>query len=236
MKPISTEEDFIKKSTKPFIEIDDKEYPFGKVNDDGIFEINYNATSRYGYSTKPIYGIYLSPYRYRIFVGECPHKNENDEWITYNDVPNFIVGPFGGSSIMQEEPDFPHIIHIETEEIFNMNSENRFKQIKELEGELYKLRTKLLYCSFGAYIKGLWERIKRRFGKITYYKGERVNQLRYSLFRKSYSLIFAIDKETKSVYLWQDTNEWWRFLYFKKDGKWCLKYEKQVNYHEYTSC
>ena len=223
----------IERSIQPYIERPDgSKIPFGKYGDDGNFYINFDATSRYGYMAKPIFGVYIDEYLYKIFVGECPHKDEDGNWVTYERVPSFCIGSFGGGFHLKEEPDIPHIIDIQSDEFRHDEKERIETNRSESMSKEWELNQKVFYCSFSTYIKGLWHRIQKRFGRISYYKGKHSNLLTWSKYPKQ--LQWVNHWESKSLYFVRENDEWIWFTWFRKDGKWGFKREKRENDH--TCC
>lgn len=206
--------------------------PFGRYDKNGEFHINYEATSRYGYLSHPIYGVYIDKYKYKIFVGECPHKDENGVWVTDENVPSFYIGSFGGAHYIENEPDIPHIINIRTDEYRYDDMEAREKLRKEDMAKEWELTQKVVYCSLGTYLKGLWNRIQRRFGRISYYKGKHSHLLTWSKYPKQ--LQWVNHWESKSLYFVRENEDWIWFIWFRKDGKWGFWREKRKNDH--TCC
>lgn len=229
--------DMLEKSISPFMEFyDGTTTPFGKYGDDGEFHLYRNTTSRYGYMAQPIYGVAIKreqeegepvSYRYKIFIGEAPHKDENGNWITYNKVPSFYIGAFGGAHCLEEEPDIPHIIDICTDEWNHEKRARNDKNNKEQYAENYKLRQEIFYCSFRTYIKGLWNRMGRRFGTFSYYKGKHSTLYNYHLDKKGYHLQFVDRWEDKSLYLVKTYNGMLDFYYFRDNRKWGFRHERR---------
>lgn len=220
----------IERSVKPFMEFcDGTTTPFGKYKDDGEFWLNYGATSRYGYNTLPIYGVYVDRYLYKIFIGEAPHKDDSGNWVTYNKVPSFYTSSFAGAHYLEQEPDIPHIIRIETDEWGQKRremGEEKRNSNNTKEGELTQ---KVVYCSFKTYITGLWHRIQKRFGRVSYYKGKHSNLLTWSKYPKQ--LQFVHNFEDDSWYFVRENDDWIWFTWFKKKGKWGLERKKRENDH-----
>ena len=230
----------IERSIQPFMEFcDGTKVPFGDYDENGEFRLNYDATSRYGYNARPIYGVCEEEivdgliYRKRkIFVGEAPHKDENGKWVTYNKVPSFYIGAFGGAFELEREPDIPHIIDIQTDEWRHRSDENDENNRKESMTKERELNQKIVFCSFGTYINGLWHRIQKRFGRISYHKGNHCNLLTWSKYPKQ--LQWVNHWESKSLYFVRENEEWIWITWFRKDGKWGFKREKRENDH--TCC
>lgn len=218
------------KSLRPFVEIHGKEYPYGEFDKDGEFVVSFDAVSRYGWVAEPIWGVWLRDHKYKIFVGECPHKDESGSWVTYNKVPTFIISTFRGAYAMRYEKDIPHIIRLTTDEYNHKEELNVENDSKTAQAKIHELSQTICMCSFKTYIKGLRNRIKKRFGYITFAKRPKKWQLQY--LRYPYSLTLYRDKE--NVYLCQETDDWRTFFYLKKDGKYRLKKDKMVNDHSYA--
>lgn len=223
----------VKRSIQPFVEFPDgTKFPFGKYGEDGNFYINYDTTSRYGYGAKPIFGVYIDKYLYKIFIGECPHKDENGNWTTYEKVPTFCIGSFGGAYHLEDERDFPHIIDICSDEWRHDKEEYDENERKQNNSHIWELTQKVVYCSLGTYLKGLWNRIQKRFGKISRYKGKHSTLYTWSKYPKQ--LQFVNHWESRSLYFVRENEDWLWFTWFKKYGKWGFKREKRVNDH--TGC
>lgn len=235
------DEHLLNKSIAPMHKFyDETVVPFGDWEDDGDFHIYYDTASRYGYMAKPIYGVAVelnhekgepTSYRYKIFIGEAPHKNENGEWVTYNVVPSFYIGAFGGAHYLKEEPDIPHIIHISTDEWFHQNKEREYEENKLQCAANYELRHKIEYCSFKMYMHGLWNRIQNRIGTFSKYKGKHSNLYHYYAPKNGVSYHFVNHWESKSLYFYKETEEWIYWTYFRKDGKWGIHKDKTTNDH-----
>lgn len=236
-------EDDVNRYNHPYHEFyDGTTTPYGHVCDDGIYRLCHSTTSRYGYMQHAIYGVChkfndngYPDHMYHIFIGECPHKDENGNWTTYNEVPNFLIGAFGGAHFISEEPDIPHIIDIQTDEFWYSSKKRRDDNEGSMRCEINKMREQIDYCSFRTYLKGLWNRTKLYLGKITLYKGENSKMLEYCLPKYAIRLSYIIDNDGSSKYIWLETEDWWRNIYFKRDGKRCLKFEKTENSHCYCS-
>ncbi len=209
---------------------DGKEVPFGKFEDDGEFHIHYDTTSRYGYMAHPIYGVWEGKkYSFRIFVGEAPHKDENGNWVTYNKVPSFYMGSFGGAHCLEEEPDIPHIIDICTDEWRHSQRERDEMERKQENALTWEMNQKIVYCTFGTYLKGLWNRIRRRFGALSRYKGKHCTL--YTWRKDDKQLQFVNGWENGDLYFLREDDELLRFTFFKKNGRWGFSREKRKNDH-----
>lgn len=81
-----------------------------------------------GYIVDAIFGVWeqrkldddYTMYDEHIFVGECPHQDENGKWVTYNEVPNFIRHSF--HSLYSCNADEPFIVRVMPEKKISRNT------------------------------------------------------------------------------------------------------------------
>lgn len=92
-------------------------------------------------------------YDEHIFVGECPHQDENGKWVTYSEVPNFIRHSF--HSLYNRRADEPFIVRVMPEEQYQDMRENYFESGKKQESKIRELQTQIDRCAFKMYIKGV---------------------------------------------------------------------------------
>lgn len=242
VKPVYKEDD-VNRYNHPYHELyDGTKIPYGHVCDDGIYRLCFTTTSRYGYMAEAIFVAYhkfndngYPNHMYHVFVGECPHKDENGNWVTHNEVPNFLIGAFGGAHYIDAEPDIPHILDIQTDEFWHDWKKRRDNEYDEIHCKLKKTEHELNYCTFKQYLKGLRNRMGKRFGTFAKFKGNKMSYISYTAPNGT-RLSYYNSNDKTSKYFWLETEDWWRFLTFKEKGKWCLKYKKEENTHCHCAC
>lgn len=234
---MTIDERMAERSLAPMLTLyDGTEVPFGDYDSDGNYHLHYTTTSKHGCSVHAIYGVaieYETEWRYKIFIGEAPHKDAEGNWTTYNNVPSFMIGAFGGAHYLKSEPDVPHLIRICSDE-WDHDAQDKIDMAeKRSAADLWKLRDDIRYCTFKMYIKGLWHRMQRRFGTVSKCKGKHSTIWEY---RSPKNIRYQIVNHWKSnsFYLVKDTPDWVTLVYFKENGKVCFRKSKYRNDGCYT--
>lgn len=217
-----------------------------RIGQNKTFKIKHHVKSRYGTMELPIFGVKLDKSEYpkgffgdrlyRVFIGECPHKDETGKWVTYQKVPSFITEYLSGSAAINQEPNIPHIVRLATDEMLETTNLEQDSKYNKLYHVYYMLFNDMQFCTFSTYIKGLWRRIQQHIGYFHYVKGENRNQFGYDSPKYKYRLKFVNRWKTGDRYIWFESEDWWRYLYFVKDHKFNMKYEKRTNDHCYCAC
>jgi len=142
---------------------------------DGTVKIIASTVTRYGHLALPIYAVKYkyeelpvedSPeYGYKIFIGECPFKDENGKWTTLRPAVTFIVQNIYGQQYIDDEPDIPHIVRLRTDEEERRIGDSMSESMWRQKRSFYTALDKSEYCTFSTYINGLWNRIKRNCTK-----------------------------------------------------------------------
>ena len=229
--------------------IDGSEVPFGEKNSNGVYKLNHTTVmngDNGGYQVDAIFGVYeqrkldldFTMYDEHIFVGECPHQDENGKWVTHNEVPNFIRR----TSCCEPgfiEPDTPFIVRVIPELRYDyLIREN--KNVEEILSEkLYDLQKQIDRCTFKMYLKGLWHRIKLLYNAHLHfvsYTGERTYHFGVEKPISDFSFCYWNDFKAGEKYFCKVTDQMVTRWTFYKDGKLTWKKESWENDHTYCSC
>lgn len=229
--------------------IDGTEKPFGEKRQiDGIYTLNYQTTMNGedgGYYVDAIFGVWekrtldddYTMYDEHIFVGECPHQDENGKWVTYNEVPNFIRHSF--HSLYNHSADGPFIVRVMPEEDYHNIRNKQFELGKKKESEIRELQTQIYRCTFKMYIKGVWHRFKiwrDHHVHFVSYRGEHTYHIGIENWSKEFQFCYWNNYITGDRYICKVTDETVTIWYIWKDGKFFFKKESHKNDHCYSSC
>lgn len=172
-------------------------------------------------------------HRYLIFIGEPPHKNGNGEWITYNEVPKFSIGAFGGAHYIDKDILKPHFIRMIVEEF---DQEQR-KKARELEKEHCNVLREARDESYSKAFKMIWHVskwwMKHYLPHFSHYKGEHATAInfypKWLFFNKVYSIQFVYEhnKSESHIVMEQGENLYWLFI--KEHNKWSWRTNKSHN-------
>lgn len=224
---------------------------FGEKRSDGIYKLYHTTTmngAHGGYQVDAIFGVLSEKklddyddytiYDEHIFVGECPHKNENGEWVTYNDVPHFIQYSYNYKPL-NIEYDIPFIVRVIPELNFDeIIKKNEFNDKMQLS-KIYELQQQIDRCTFKMYMKGLWNRIKSQYnGHLHFvsYTGERTYHFGIKNPSNEFEFCYWNDFKKGEKYFCKVTDKMVTRWTFYKDGKLTWKKDSWENDHVYCSC
>ena len=187
-----------------------------------------------------IYGTYINPHMYRIFINAYPVKDDDGEWILPENAINtekpmfsFDTGAFSGCSLIDKHPDKPVKLGLEPN-VYAVRQQNVSNHIhKEYESKIRRLEEKI---KSGLTLKDYLKSFKNRNFSYCRGKGKRgaTTDIRFGKYPKYVRIQFVRYFDGYRYGFTVETNENIYFFDIKHEYKWRPYFHKQKNDH--TKC
>lgn len=191
-----------------------------------------------------MYGVYLHPYHYRIFINAYPVKNSKGEWVLplegiVKNKPmfSFETDAFAGCGLMDRHPDTPVMIgiNIKVEEL--RKSHKTWSIETDYSGKVNRLKNKLNYdLTFKDYLNCVKQRFNNKVFSYSHTKGEHcsITNFNFGNFSNRVTIQFIKYKDKSRYGFTIETLKNVYFIDLKHNGSWKPWFYKKEN--DYCQC